>query len=97
MLEGDHEADVCVRGRLPGLSTAMNLAERGYRVAVVEANSVGWGASGRNGGQIGTDFSSDIEKIDWVGAEDARGCGTWSRRARPSSASGSRAMPSTAT
>lgn len=74
VLEGDHEADVCVVGAgFTGLSTALNLAERGYRVAVVEANSVGWGASGRNGGQIGTDFSSGIEKIrDWVGAEDAR-------------------------
>lgn len=73
-LEGEVTADVCVVGAgFTGLSTALNLAERGYRVAVVEANRVAWGASGRNGGQIGTDFASGIEKIrDWVGPEDAR-------------------------
>ena len=52
-LEGEHTADVCVIGAgFTGVSAALTLAERGYSVAVIEANRVGWGASGRNGGQI---------------------------------------------
>ena len=52
-LEGDQSADVCVVGAgFTGIATALTLAERGYSVAVVEANRVGWGASGRNGGQL---------------------------------------------
>jgi len=52
-LEGAHSADVCVVGAgFTGVATALTLAERGYSVAVVEANRVGWGASGRNGGQL---------------------------------------------
>lgn len=52
-LRGAQTADVCVIGAgFTGVSTALHLAERGYNVHVVEANRVGWGASGRNGGQI---------------------------------------------
>ncbi len=52
-LEGAHNADMCVVGAgFTGIATALTLAERGYAVAVVEANRVGWGASGRNGGQL---------------------------------------------
>lgn len=52
-LQGQQSADVCVVGAgFTGISTALHLAERGYKVCVVEANRVGWGASGRNGGQI---------------------------------------------
>lgn len=52
-LEGDASADVCVIGAgFTGISTALTLAERGYDVRVLEANRVGWGASGRNGGQM---------------------------------------------
>ena len=52
-LHGSANADICVIGAgFTGISTALTLAERGYRVAVVEANRVGWGASGRNGGQL---------------------------------------------
>ena len=52
-LEGSTRVDVCVvGGGFTGLSTAITLAERGYRVALVEAERVGWGASGRNGGQL---------------------------------------------
>jgi len=52
-LKGARSADVCVIGAgFTGISTALELAERGYNVHVVEANKVGWGASGRNGGQI---------------------------------------------
>jgi glycine/D-amino acid oxidase-like deaminating enzyme len=52
-LQGAQHADVCVIGAgFTGISTALHLAERGYNVHVVEANRVGWGASGRNGGQL---------------------------------------------
>jgi gamma-glutamylputrescine oxidase len=50
---GDKRYDVCVIGAgFTGLSTALHLAERGYKVIVLEASSIGWGASGRNGGQL---------------------------------------------
>jgi len=53
VLEGATSADVCVVGAgFTGVATALTLAERGYSVALVEANRVGWGASGRNGGQL---------------------------------------------
>ncbi len=52
-LRGNVNADVCVVGAgFTGVATALTLAERGYSVALVEANRVGWGASGRNGGQL---------------------------------------------
>ena len=52
-LQNHVTADVCVVGAgFTGTATALTLAERGYDVHVVEANRVGWGASGRNGGQI---------------------------------------------
>jgi len=52
-LLGSVAADVCVVGAgFTGVATALTLAERGYAVALVEANRVGWGASGRNGGQL---------------------------------------------
>lgn len=54
VLEGTVEADVCVIGAgYTGLSAALHLAQRGYKVVVLEAQRVGWGASGRNGGQVG--------------------------------------------
>ncbi len=53
-LEGIHQYDVCIVGAgYTGLSTAIHLAEKGLKVAVLEAKRVGWGASGRNGGQLG--------------------------------------------
>jgi glycine/D-amino acid oxidase-like deaminating enzyme len=52
-LTGSITADVCVVGAgFTGVATALTLAERGYSVALLEANRVGWGASGRNGGQL---------------------------------------------
>lgn len=52
-LEGGKSADICVVGAgFTGVATALTLAERGYSVALIEANRVGWGASGRNGGQL---------------------------------------------
>jgi len=53
LLEGGVSADICVVGAgFTGVATALTLAERGYSVALVEANRIGWGASGRNGGQL---------------------------------------------
>lgn len=52
-LDGDATADVCVvGGGYTGLSAALHLAEAGRKVVLVEANRIGWGASGRNGGQL---------------------------------------------
>jgi gamma-glutamylputrescine oxidase len=52
-LESDIEVDVCVvGGGFAGLSSAIELADKGYKVAVLEANHIGFGASGRNGGQL---------------------------------------------
>ncbi len=53
VLQGAQTADICVVGAgFTGIATALTLAERGYSVIVVEANRIGWGASGRNGGQL---------------------------------------------
>ncbi len=52
-LQGYHEADVCIIGAgYTGISTALFLAEKGYNPIVLEGVSVGWGASGRNGGHL---------------------------------------------
>ncbi len=73
-LEGDADADVCVVGAgFTGLSTALHLAESGYRVIVLEAQRVGWGASGRNGGQLIVGYAPGMVRTGrLVGAEDAR-------------------------
>ncbi|SET34005.1 gamma-glutamylputrescine oxidase [Marinobacter segnicrescens] len=64
-LRGSCEADVCVVGAgYTGLSTALFLAEAGFRVVVLEAATVAWGASGRNGGQIVNSFSRDLDTIE---------------------------------
>jgi len=72
--EGRLNADVCVvGGGYTGLSTALELAERGFDVVLLEAERVGWGASGRNGGQICTGLHGDMGHLAaWVGAADAR-------------------------
>lgn len=73
-LVGDVRADICVVGAgYTGLSAALHLAERGYNVALVEAHRVGFGASGRNGGQLGSGQRMEqdgLEKL--MGQDDAR-------------------------
>jgi gamma-glutamylputrescine oxidase len=74
-LHGHSRADVCIVGAgYSGLSAAIDLAQRGYDVVVLEAQRIGWGASGRNGGQVlvglGEEGECAVEKQ--MSAADAR-------------------------
>ena len=61
----NHECDICVvGGGFSGLSTAIEAAKKGLKVIVIEQNLFGWGASGRNGGQIWNDVSWGIDVIE---------------------------------
>lgn len=72
-LKGAQSADICVvGGGFTGISTALHLVERGYKVAVVEANKVGWGASGRNGGQMIGGISGEERLAKPLGEEGER-------------------------
>lgn len=63
-LSGRVSTQVCIIGAgFSGMATAVELAERGYQVMVLEAARVGWGASGRNGGQIVNGYSRDINVV----------------------------------
>ncbi len=62
-LVGEHRCDIAVVGAgFTGVSTTLYLAERGFDVALVESNRIGWGASGRNGGQL-IDGFTNVEKF----------------------------------
>lgn len=64
-LRGEAETDVCIVGAgYTGLSTALFLLESGFKVILLEAARVGFGASGRNGGQIVNSYSRDIDVIE---------------------------------
>ncbi|HVK56630.1 MAG TPA: FAD-binding oxidoreductase [Burkholderiales bacterium] len=64
-LNGGVMADVCIIGAgYTGLSAGLHLAESGFKVVILEAAQVGWGASGRNGGQIVHSYSRDIDVIE---------------------------------
>ena len=67
-------ADVCVVGAgFAGLSTALELARRGQSVCVLEANRIGWGASGRNGGFVTAGFAQGLDAVKAaVGLDQAR-------------------------
>lgn len=71
---GAMSCDVCViGGGFTGLSAALHLAERGFDVVLLEAQRVGFGASGRNGGQVGTGQRQDQDTLErWVGKGGAR-------------------------
>ena len=70
-IEGNQQADVAiVGGGFTGLSSALHLAELGTNVAVLEAGEPGWGASGRNGGQVIPGLKEDpAEIIERFGTE----------------------------
>ncbi len=70
-LQGERKCDVCVIGAgFSGISAALHLAERGRKVIVLEAAKIGWGASGRNGGQIINGYSRDYDTIKSRYGED---------------------------
>lgn len=73
-LTDDIRCDVCVvGGGYTGLSTALFLVEAGFDVVLLEASRIGFGASGRNGGQIVNSYSRDIRVIESrYGQETAR-------------------------
>ena len=85
-LKGEVKADVCVvGGGFTGLSAALQLAGAGYSVVLLEAQRVGFGASGRNGGQVGSGQrmeQDDLEKAVgetraramWALAEESKAC-----------------------
>ena len=84
-LAGRETADVCIVGAgFTGISAALHLAERGYSVVVLEAARIGWGASGRNGGQVGSGLRESMSTLErslgslradtlWALCEEAKG------------------------
>ncbi len=78
------DTEVCIiGGGYTGLSTALHLAKAGLSTVVLEAHRVGWGASGRNGGQLGTGFNMMQDALEaqlgkptairlWQFCEDAK-------------------------
>jgi len=79
-LEGGERADVCILGGgLTGLSAAIELADAGYSVIVLEGKRVGWGASGRSGGQAIFGYGCDQAKLaGLLGPGDAKRLFDWS-------------------
>jgi gamma-glutamylputrescine oxidase len=73
-LDGDISVDVAIiGGGITGCSAALDLAGHGLRVALLEAREIGWGASGRNGGQVLPGYAIAQTKLKrLVGPEDAR-------------------------
>ncbi|HYB51411.1 MAG TPA: FAD-binding oxidoreductase [Burkholderiaceae bacterium] len=73
-LRGDASCDVCiVGGGLAGLSAAIELRRAGLDVVLLEAMSIGWGASGRNGGQVLCGLACDMSVVrERLGREAAR-------------------------
>ncbi|MFN3580670.1 MAG: NAD(P)/FAD-dependent oxidoreductase [Pseudomonas sp.] len=73
-LQGEQRVDVCVvGGGYTGISAALELAKAGRTVALLEAEHVGWGCSGRNGGQINPGLAADQAALEkQLGAADAR-------------------------
>ena len=62
-----------IGGGITGVSAALHLAERGYKVALLEAQDIGWGASGRNGGQALPGFGCSLHKLrQLTGAESTK-------------------------
>ncbi|MDF1687482.1 MAG: FAD-binding oxidoreductase [Parvibaculaceae bacterium] len=74
-LTTETKCDVCIVGAgYTGLSAALHLAKKGYRVVVLESQRVGWGASGRNGGQLGSTHRKTQHELEhMLGKEAAQG------------------------
>ena len=74
VLTGEVTADVCViGGGFSGLNTALELAERGLRVVLLEARKIAWGASGRNGGQLIRGVGHGLDQFtNVIGADGVR-------------------------
>ena len=71
-LVGDATCDVAIVGAgFTGLSAALHLAETGTDVIVLEAQTAGWGASGRNGGQVIAGLKEDPDRIEQTFGEEA--------------------------
>lgn len=71
-LAGEVSADVCVIGAgYTGLSAALHLAEAGRRVVVLEAHRIGFGASGRNGGQLGSGQRLEVDALEEMAGREA--------------------------
>lgn len=63
-LSEDIDTDICViGGGLAGLSTAVGLVEKGKQVTLIEANRIGWGASGRNGGFVAKGYAQGYKQL----------------------------------
>jgi glycine/D-amino acid oxidase-like deaminating enzyme len=73
-LDGDLSADVCViGGGFTGVNCAIELAQRGLSVILLEARRIGWGASGRNGGQLIRGIGHDVSGFArYVGQDGVR-------------------------
>jgi len=73
-LDADLSADVCViGGGFTGVNTAIELAQRGLSVVLIEARRIGWGASGRNGGQLIRGIGHEVEGFArYVGNDGVR-------------------------
>ena len=65
-LKENISSEVCiVGGGFTGVNTAINLAKKGYEVVLIDAARIGWGASGRNGGQLISGFTFSDKFESW--------------------------------
>ena len=73
-LEASVDTDVCiVGGGFTGINTAIELAQLGYKVVLLEAHRIGWGASGRNGGELIRGIGHDLDQFESsIGTEGVR-------------------------
>src|ERR1041384_2670421 len=73
-LQGERRTDVCIiGGGISGLSAALHLRERGYDVTLLEAQHLGFGGSGRSGGQSIFGYACEMSTLEKaVGEADAR-------------------------